>query len=103
MPKFIIKDMENIFVEEQKTMIKQLMMNLEQFPVGKTGSEVKNALYKMKKYVIFRTGLLDVFLAFASHDEGRAAFCSQKSRKPLAKISLFSRKIHQKSVTILLF
>ena len=51
MPKFIIKGMENIFAEEQKQIIKQLMMNLEQFPVAKTGSDGKNALYKMKRFV----------------------------------------------------
>ena len=51
MPKFIIKGMENSYIEEQKATINQLMMNLEQFPVGKTGSEGKNALYKMKKFV----------------------------------------------------
>ena len=51
MPKFIIKGMENIYIEEQKGAISQLMMNLEQFPVGKAGSDGKNALYKMKRYV----------------------------------------------------
>ena len=97
MPKFIIKDMENIFVEEQKTMIKQLMMNLEQFPVGKTGSEVKNALYKMKKYVIFLACLLNVFLAFALHCEGQAVFHSQKSRTPLGK-NVFIFKKHPSKI-----
>ncbi len=48
-PKFIIKDMENIYLEEQKAMINQLMVNLEQFPVYKSGSDVKSTLYKMKK------------------------------------------------------
>ena len=41
--------MENIYIEEQKANINALMMNLEQFPVGKTGSDTKSALYKMKK------------------------------------------------------
>ena len=35
--------------------------------------------------------------------EIRGAFHSKKSRTPLAKILLFARKIHQKSVKILLF
>lgn len=43
--------MENIYIEEQKASINQLMMNLEQFPVGKAGLEGKNALYKMSRFV----------------------------------------------------
>ena len=35
--------------------------------------------------------------------QARGAFHSKKSRTPLAKILLFGRKIHQKSVKILLF
>ena len=49
MPKFVHKDMEDIFIEEQKSMVNQLMANLESFPVAKTGSEGKVGLYKMKK------------------------------------------------------
>jgi len=60
MPKFIIKGMENSYIEEQKATINQLMMNLEQFPVGKTGSEGKNALYKMKKAQTTAITMMDV-------------------------------------------
>ncbi|XP_065067036.1 calcium-dependent secretion activator 1-like isoform X2 [Rhopilema esculentum] len=66
MPKFLIKDMENSFIEEQKTIINQLMMNLEQCPVGKTGSEGKNALYKMKKAQTSAITMMDV------HEDGEA-------------------------------
>ena len=51
MPRFIHKNMEEIYVEEQKTMIKQLMsIHLEAFPVTKGGLDAKSALYKMKRY-----------------------------------------------------
>ena len=47
MPRFIHKNMEEIYVEEQKSMIKQLMsIHLEAFPVTKSGADSK--LYKMK-------------------------------------------------------
>jgi len=50
MPRFIHKNMEEIYVEEQKAMIKQLMsIHLEAFPVTKGGSDSKSALYKMKR------------------------------------------------------
>ena len=62
MPKFIIKGMENSYVEEQKATINQLMMNLEQFPVGKTGAEGKNALYKMKKFAMSHFPYLTVII-----------------------------------------
>ena len=49
MPRFIHKNMEEIYVEEQKSMIKQLMsIHLEAFPVTKGGADSKSALYKMK-------------------------------------------------------
>lgn len=60
MPKFIIKGMENIYIEEQKGAISQLMMNLEQFPVGKAGSDGKNALYKMKRAQNTAITMMDV-------------------------------------------
>lgn len=54
MPKFIHKNMEEIYVEEQKAMIKQLMsIHLEAFPVTKSGSDSKSALYKMKRFVLY--------------------------------------------------
>ncbi|XP_057297243.1 calcium-dependent secretion activator 1-like isoform X2 [Hydractinia symbiolongicarpus] len=50
MPKFIHKNMEEIYVEEQKAMIKQLMsIHLEAFPVTKSGSEGKSGWPKIKR------------------------------------------------------
>ena len=67
MPKFIIKGMENSYIEEQKASINQLMMNLEQFPVGKTGSEGKNTLYKMKKFIFFL--FITYFVNFTNYNK----------------------------------
>ena len=51
MPKFIHKNMEEIYVEEQKAMVKALMsIHLEAFPVTKSGSDGKSGLYKIKRY-----------------------------------------------------
>ena len=54
MPKFIHKNMEEIYVEEKKAQVKQMMaIHLETFPIAKGGVESKSGLYKMKKYVIY--------------------------------------------------
>uniref|UniRef100_A0A7M5XHN5 Uncharacterized protein n=1 Tax=Clytia hemisphaerica TaxID=252671 RepID=A0A7M5XHN5_9CNID len=61
MPRFIHKNMEEIYVEEQKTMIKQLMsIHLEAFPVTKGGLDAKSALYKMKRAQNNQISIMDV-------------------------------------------
>ncbi|XP_047122675.1 calcium-dependent secretion activator 1 isoform X1 [Hydra vulgaris] len=50
MPKFIHKNMEEIYIEEQKAMVKSLMsIHLDGFPPTKSGSEGKSGFPKMKR------------------------------------------------------
>ncbi|XP_075794599.1 calcium-dependent secretion activator 1 isoform X10 [Pelodiscus sinensis] len=46
-PKFVSKEMENMFIEELKSSVNLLMANLESMPVSKGGSEFK--LQKLKR------------------------------------------------------
>ncbi|XP_069062632.1 calcium-dependent secretion activator 1 isoform X11 [Pleurodeles waltl] len=46
-PKFVSKEMENMYIEELKSSVNLLMANLESMPVSKGGSEFK--LQKMKR------------------------------------------------------
>lgn len=48
-PKFVVKEMESMFVEELKSQINLLMANLESLPVTK-GAESKYSLQKLKRY-----------------------------------------------------
>jgi len=46
-PKFVSKEMENMYIEELKSSVNLLMANLESMPVSKGGSEFK--LQKLKR------------------------------------------------------
>jgi len=48
MPKFVLKEMESLFVEELKSSINLLMANLESLPVSKSGMESKGFGIKKK-------------------------------------------------------
>ncbi|XP_037086657.1 calcium-dependent secretion activator-like [Pollicipes pollicipes] len=50
MPKFVLKEMESLYVEEQKSEINKLMVNLESLPVSKGSTDSKYGLQKLKKY-----------------------------------------------------
>ncbi|XP_015909587.2 calcium-dependent secretion activator isoform X8 [Parasteatoda tepidariorum] len=50
MPKFVLKEMESLYIEELRSSINQLMLNLESLPVSKTGAEGKYGLQKLKRY-----------------------------------------------------
>ncbi|XP_042212858.1 calcium-dependent secretion activator-like isoform X7 [Homarus americanus] len=50
MPKFVVKEMESLYLEELKTSINLLMANLESLPVSKGSQEGKYGLQKLKKY-----------------------------------------------------
>ncbi|XP_069961074.1 calcium-dependent secretion activator isoform X3 [Cherax quadricarinatus] len=50
MPKFVVKEMESLYLEELKTSINLLMANLESLPVSKCSQEGKYGLQKLKKY-----------------------------------------------------
>lgn len=49
MPKFVLKEMESLYIEELKSSINLLMANLESLPVSK-GLDSKNGLLKIKRY-----------------------------------------------------
>ncbi|XP_019765396.1 calcium-dependent secretion activator isoform X3 [Dendroctonus ponderosae] len=49
-PKFLLKEMELLYVEEQKAAINLLMTNLESLPVSKGSTDSKYGLQKLKRY-----------------------------------------------------
>ncbi len=49
-PKFVVKEMEIMYVDELKSSINLLMANLESLPVSKGGTEAKYSLQKLKRY-----------------------------------------------------
>lgn len=50
MPKFVLKEMESLYIEELRSSINQLMLNLESLPISKGGADGKYGLYKIKRY-----------------------------------------------------
>ncbi|KAL0267754.1 UNVERIFIED_CONTAM: hypothetical protein PYX00_009930 [Menopon gallinae] len=50
MPKFVLKEMESLYIEELKSSINLLMANLESLPVSKGSMDSKYGLQKLKKY-----------------------------------------------------
>ncbi|KRK05017.1 uncharacterized protein Dyak_GE14573, isoform B [Drosophila yakuba] len=50
MPKFVLKEMESLYVEELKSSINLLMANLESLPVSKGNMDSKYGLQKLKRY-----------------------------------------------------
>ncbi|CAL4061228.1 unnamed protein product, partial [Meganyctiphanes norvegica] len=50
MPKFVVKEMESLYLEELKTSINLLMANLESLPVSKMVQDSKYGLHKIRKY-----------------------------------------------------
>ena len=50
-PKFVVKEMESMYVDELKSAINLLMANLESLPVSKGSSDSGiSRLQKLKKY-----------------------------------------------------
>ncbi|XP_049316082.1 calcium-dependent secretion activator isoform X7 [Bactrocera dorsalis] len=50
MPKFVLKEMESLYIEELKSSINLLMANLESLPVSKGNMDSKYGLQKLKRY-----------------------------------------------------
>lgn len=50
MPKFVLKEMECLYLEEVRSSINQLMVNLESLPVSKGGADSRYGLQKLKRY-----------------------------------------------------
>lgn len=49
MPKFLVKEMESLYIEELKSSINLLMANLESLPVSKGSTDSKYGLQKLKR------------------------------------------------------
>lgn len=49
MPKFLLKEMESLYIEELKSSINLLMANLESLPVSKGSTDSKYGLQKLKR------------------------------------------------------
>ncbi|XP_015784018.1 calcium-dependent secretion activator 1 isoform X3 [Tetranychus urticae] len=50
MPKFVLKEMDHLYIDELRSSVNQLMVNLESLPVSKGGADSKYGLQKLKKY-----------------------------------------------------
>lgn len=50
MPKFVLKEMEPLYIEELKASINLLMANLESLPVSKGSLDSKFGMQKLKRY-----------------------------------------------------
>ena len=50
LPKFVVKEMESLFLEELRSSINLLMANLESLPVSKGTTDSKYGLRKFKRY-----------------------------------------------------
>lgn len=50
MPKFLLKEMESLYIEELKSSINLLMANLESLPVSKGSIDSKYGLQKLRRY-----------------------------------------------------
>ena len=49
-PKFVVKEMESMYMEELRSSINLLKSNLESLPVSKGGTDSKYSLQKLKRY-----------------------------------------------------
>jgi hypothetical protein len=49
MPRFVLKEMESLYIEECRSAINMLMANLESLPVSKSSTDSKYGLPKLKK------------------------------------------------------
>ena len=50
MPKFVLKEMECLYLEEIRSCVAQLMANLESLPVAKGSTEGRLGMSKLKRY-----------------------------------------------------
>jgi hypothetical protein len=50
MPRFVLKEMESLYIEECRSAINVLMANLESLPVSKGSTDSKYGLKNLKKY-----------------------------------------------------
>ena len=48
--KFVLKEMDSLYLDELRSTISQLMLNLESLPVSSKGGDSKYGLQKLKRY-----------------------------------------------------
>lgn len=72
MPKFVLKEMESLYIEELKASINLLMANLESLPVSKGSLDSKFGMQKLKRYNHSTPSFLYVLSVFL--------FCFRHSR-----------------------
>lgn len=49
MPKFVLKEMESLYIDEARAFVQQLMINLDKLPVSKSQSESRYGLQKFRR------------------------------------------------------
>lgn len=64
MPKFVLKEMESLYIEELKASINLLMANLESLPVSKGSLDSKFGMQKLKRYNHSTPSFLYVLLLY---------------------------------------
>lgn len=81
MPKFVLKEMESLYIEELKASINLLMANLESLPVSKGSLDSKFGMQKLKRYNHSTPSFLYVFLlVFDSSDNSNFLMSEQLTR-----------------------
>lgn len=50
MPRFVLKEMDCLYIEELRSSVNQLMVNLESLPVTKGQNESRYGLQKFRRY-----------------------------------------------------
>lgn len=50
MPKFVLKEMESLYIEELRSSINMLMANLESLPISKGSTDSKGGLQRLRRY-----------------------------------------------------
>ncbi len=73
-PRFIVKEMESLFVEELRSAVNLLMANLESLPVYKGNTDSKYSLQKLKRYCSTMAGGTDGCTSKNPRENDIAAF-----------------------------
>lgn len=93
MPKFVLKEMESLYIEELKASINLLMANLESLPVSKGSLDSKFGMQKLKRYNHSTPSFLYVLLLYVSFLPFLfASFAIEQSTRLLISFELFAAK-----------
>lgn len=93
MPKFVLKEMESLYIEELKASINLLMANLESLPVSKGSLDSKFGMQKLKRYNHSTPSFLYVLLLYVSFLPFLfASLAIEQSTRLLISFELFAAK-----------